>query len=257
MKKEIKNIIENLGWDIYEDKYDIDIRKFSPLGEDFGFSINNSANMVEDIIEYAEDFDEEEHYTPLIEMKGTHGIPNSIRDLLNDAHDIKLMLLELATELKNYKTPKTNNKTLKAIQRLAKDIQKKALKDKRESLAGAIYNGKDTYMCDGYRLFVAYDEEIKDLPKPTEYRDLQYNKLFKNNKNLEEIQIDYNKVKNALKNNEQEITLDNGQVYNTKWLKLMLDCFTEPKVYADQHFLQIEEDNKKAIIMKIRKGDIK
>lgn len=125
MKKEIKNIIENLGWDIYEDKYDIDIRKFSPLGEDFGFSINNSANMVEDIIEYAEDFDEEEHYTPLIEMKGTHGIPNSIRDLLNDAHDIKLMLLELATELKNYKTPKTNNKTLKAIQRLAKDIQKK------------------------------------------------------------------------------------------------------------------------------------
>ena len=112
-------------------------------------------------------------------------------------------------------------------------------------------------MCDGYRLFVAYDEEIKDLPKPTEYRDLQYNKLFKNNKNLEEIQIDYNKVKDALKNKEQEITLNNGQVYNTKWLKLMLDCFTEPKVYADQHFLQIEEDNKKAIIMKIRKGDKK
>ena len=55
-----------------------------------------------------------------------------------------------------------NNKTLKAIQRLAKDIQKKALKDKRESLAGAIYNGKDTYMCDGYRLFVAYNDLVEE-----------------------------------------------------------------------------------------------
>lgn len=100
MNKKIKNIIENLGWNIYEDESDIELEKYSPLGEDFIFSIDNNNNIVEQIVDYAEDFDVDEHAEMYINIRGEGGVPNSIKDLIEDAQDIKQMLLELANELK-------------------------------------------------------------------------------------------------------------------------------------------------------------
>lgn len=100
MKKKIRDIIENLDWDVYEDETDIELEKYSPLGEDFIFSINNNDNIVEQIIDYAENFDTNEHAEMYINIRGEKGVPNSIKDLIEDAEDIKQMLLELANELK-------------------------------------------------------------------------------------------------------------------------------------------------------------
>lgn len=100
MKKKIRDIIENLGWNVYEGETDIELEKYSPLGEDFIFSIVNNNNIVEQIIDYAENFDTDEHAEMYINIRGERGVPNSIKDLIKDAEDIKQMLLELANELK-------------------------------------------------------------------------------------------------------------------------------------------------------------
>lgn len=100
MKNKIRDIIENLDWNIYEDETDVELEKYSPLGEDFIFSIDNNDNIVEQIIDYAENFDTDEHAEMYINIRGERGVPNSIKDLIEDAQDIKQMLLELANELK-------------------------------------------------------------------------------------------------------------------------------------------------------------
>lgn len=100
MEEKIKNIIENLDWTIYEDEEDIEFEKYSPLGEDFIFSIKNNNNIVEQIIDYANNFDEYEHAKMYIDIRGQSGVPNSIKDLIEDAQEIKNMLLELANALK-------------------------------------------------------------------------------------------------------------------------------------------------------------
>lgn len=100
MEEKIRNIIENLDWTIYEDEEDIEFKKYSPLGEDFIFSIKNNNNIVEQIIDYANNFDEYEHAEMYIDIRGQRGVPNSIKDLIEDAQEIKNMLLELANALK-------------------------------------------------------------------------------------------------------------------------------------------------------------
>lgn len=101
MNKKVRQVIENLGWSIYEDSQYIDLRQYSPLGEDYGFSINTSNTKQEltDIINYCYDFDEEEHAEMWIENRGINDVPSSIKALLQDAEDIANMLIELAEEL--------------------------------------------------------------------------------------------------------------------------------------------------------------
>lgn len=100
MKRKIRDVIENLDWRIYEDETNIELEKYSPLGEDFIFSVDNNNNIVGQIIDYAENFDTDEHAEMYINIRGERGVPNSIKDLIEDAQDIKQMLLELANELK-------------------------------------------------------------------------------------------------------------------------------------------------------------
>lgn len=61
MKKEIRDIIENLGWSIYEDEKGVDFRKGSPAGEDFGFYVYDKEDLINEIIDYANNFDPDEH----------------------------------------------------------------------------------------------------------------------------------------------------------------------------------------------------
>ena len=56
---------------------------------------------IEDLKNYCEEFDPEEHAEIFIEMRGQKGVPSSIRDLLDDAESIKEMLQELLKCIKN------------------------------------------------------------------------------------------------------------------------------------------------------------
>lgn len=100
MNKKYLETCENLDWEIYEDDDGtVELRTESPAGEDFSFAVN-SKKFVEDIKEYAANFDIDEHIEMWVEAKnnGVGGIP-SIRELVKDAEDIDKMLQELAIAL--------------------------------------------------------------------------------------------------------------------------------------------------------------
>lgn len=99
MNKKYKKVCEELNWNVYERKDDIEFEKYSPAGEDFVFSVNKT-NYLDEIIEYSESFDPDEHAEMWVNcMHSVKGVPQSIRTLIEDADAIKEMLLELAKEL--------------------------------------------------------------------------------------------------------------------------------------------------------------
>lgn len=99
MNKKLKRICENLDWTLREYEEDIELAKYSPAGEDFFFTVSKK-NFLDDVIEYAESFDADEHAEMWVEnMHTVSGVPQSIRTLIEDADAIKEMLLELAKNL--------------------------------------------------------------------------------------------------------------------------------------------------------------
>ena len=100
MNKRIKRICEKLDWYIHEYKTDVELEKYSPAGEDFFFCVDKK-DFINNVIEYAEDFDADEHAEMWVNNRHTvNGVPQSVRTLIDDADAIKEMLLELAETLK-------------------------------------------------------------------------------------------------------------------------------------------------------------
>lgn len=94
-----RKICEDLGWEVYETEDDIELRKCSSLGEDFGFSVK-ADKFLEDLRDYYEDFDAEEHAAMWYNARNNvGGVPQSLRDLLDDAIEIDGMLENLCIEL--------------------------------------------------------------------------------------------------------------------------------------------------------------
>ena len=99
MNKALKRVCENLDWTVREYEEDIELAKYSPAGEDFFFSVSKD-NFLTEVINYAEDFDADEHAEMWVDnMHTVKGVPQSIRTLIEDADAIKEMLFELATKL--------------------------------------------------------------------------------------------------------------------------------------------------------------
>lgn len=97
MKKQIQNIIEDLGWRINKcGDGTVELEKSSPAGEDFIFSVSEK-NIVADIEEYAATFDPDEHVEmwSMAKRFGTSGVP-TISELVEDAKAIEDMLEELS-----------------------------------------------------------------------------------------------------------------------------------------------------------------
>lgn len=97
------DICETLDWRVHEyvdgrGERRVELESYSPAGEnlvlDFGVE-----NFVDEVKEYAECFDADEHAAELIQYRGTKGVPSSIRLLINDADKIDKMLEELAQKL--------------------------------------------------------------------------------------------------------------------------------------------------------------
>jgi hypothetical protein len=99
MDKKYLDVFERLGWTIHDYGDEYDIAKPSPAGEDFSFT-TFPENPVAEVIEYANDFDVDDHIAMWIEAKraGVSGVP-SARELVEDAEAIKAMLKELADAL--------------------------------------------------------------------------------------------------------------------------------------------------------------
>lgn len=110
MNRKVRRICENLDWSIHEYEKDVELEKFSPAGEDFFFCVDKK-NFINNVIEYAEDFDADDHAEMWVGNRQTvSGVPQSIRTLIDDADAIKKMLLELAENLnRKIKTRRNTN----------------------------------------------------------------------------------------------------------------------------------------------------
>ena len=94
--------IETLDWDVYCDgDGSVELYQFSPAGEDFGFTVSES-NLIEDVKDYAESFDSEEHAAMWYDAKQIRCVP-SLHELVEDADAIQEMLNDLATNLCAYR----------------------------------------------------------------------------------------------------------------------------------------------------------
>lgn len=100
MKAKYREVCEKLGWSVHvhEDKT-VELEKYSPAGEDFLFYVETE-NFVDNVKEYAANFDIDDHICMWIEAKqnGSKGIP-SVRELVYDAENIDKMLQELTIAL--------------------------------------------------------------------------------------------------------------------------------------------------------------
>lgn len=100
---DLQTAIEDYGWNItaYNDSY-WDISQFSPAGEDFFFTINHNNSVkkaIEEISQYANDFDVDEHIEMWVEARqidNNHLNVPSIRRLAEDAESIQEMLDDFA-----------------------------------------------------------------------------------------------------------------------------------------------------------------
>lgn len=86
------------------DGYDVELETYSPEGEDIIIPLTydgTEESFINEFADYAEGFDAEEHAEMWIESRGKNGVPDSIKELLEDAEWIKDTLMEIADELNN------------------------------------------------------------------------------------------------------------------------------------------------------------
>ena len=86
------------------DGYDVELETYSPEGEDVIIALiydGTEEDFIRQFESYAEDFNAEEHAETYINMRGKNGVPESIRDLLEDANWQKEMLMKVSRELNN------------------------------------------------------------------------------------------------------------------------------------------------------------
>lgn len=85
-------------------QYDIELETYSPEGEDVIVPLiydGTEESFIIAFIEYANEFDAEEHVEMWIEYRGKRGVPESIKDLLKDAEWQKNTFLQVAEALNN------------------------------------------------------------------------------------------------------------------------------------------------------------
>ena len=83
----------------------IEMQKYSPAGEDFYIIVDfNDENPIKSFLENLEEcceyFDPDEHAEMWVGSRGKNGVPNTIRELIDDADAIKEMIGELCRVLK-------------------------------------------------------------------------------------------------------------------------------------------------------------
>lgn len=83
----------------------VEMEKYSPAGEDFLMYIdfepdNQVETFLDNLCEYAAEFDTDEHAEMWLESRGKGGCPSTLKELLDDARAIKKMIKELSDKLR-------------------------------------------------------------------------------------------------------------------------------------------------------------
>lgn len=107
LSEKVTDIIENNGWRLcscekMDWEYYAEMEKYSPAGEDYVFTVwfnGFDADFIEKVCEYAEGYDADDHAADLVQYRGQGGVPNSVREIIDDAEEIGTMLSDLADEL--------------------------------------------------------------------------------------------------------------------------------------------------------------
>ena len=120
LKQKYIDILEENDWSVssYTDDGRVELQKYSPAGEDFSIIVEVE-DFTESVREYANDFDADEHAEMWIEARGkVRGVPESIRELIEDAEEIQEMLNGLADALEEIKhiKPVIMNELVKYIE---------------------------------------------------------------------------------------------------------------------------------------------
>lgn len=147
------DILEQNDWGIssYTDDGRVELETYSPEGENFLMCVDVE-NFPESVREYANNFDADEHAEMWIEARGrVAGVPNSIRELIEDAEAIKEMLNELADTLVKDENNKENLEELKQyrensyydIEDVAENMLELSNLEPSEELKQELENGLD------------------------------------------------------------------------------------------------------------------
>ena len=120
LKQKYIDILEENDWSVssYTDDGRVELQKYSPVGEDFSIIVEVE-DFTESVRKYANDFDADEHAEMWIEARGeVNGVPESIRELIEDAEAIQEMLDGLADALEEIKhiKPVIMNELVKYIE---------------------------------------------------------------------------------------------------------------------------------------------
>lgn len=109
LTQEQTDALERLDWSVssYTDDGRVEIGKCSPAGEDFNICVEVN-DFPRSVREYAEGFDIDEHVALWIDGRGQRGVPETARELVEDAEAIQQMLNELADALEGKKPPITD-----------------------------------------------------------------------------------------------------------------------------------------------------
>ena len=110
-QEKIIDIAEELDWRVSVESNCFEFEKYSPAGEDFIFSIiaTSLRKFQENLKEFHETFDREDHVFELLEAKrrGFAGVPD-LDTLVEDSKDIENMLKELAEKVAKIKQRKVD-----------------------------------------------------------------------------------------------------------------------------------------------------
>lgn len=104
----LDEVFDDLNWHFHRcSDGSVELESWSPAGENIVVDIEGK-DIPAEVAEYAEDFDPDEHAEMWVEGRGKRGVPSSIRELIDDANDIKEMLKTLADALATVPVEETN-----------------------------------------------------------------------------------------------------------------------------------------------------
>jgi len=103
--KRIEKVLDemNIKYEINKDNALIEFWT-DTAGQDIPVEINYDGtveNLVDEFAAYAENYDVDDEVECYINMRGENGVPDSVRDLIDDCQEAKDTLIEIADKLKN------------------------------------------------------------------------------------------------------------------------------------------------------------
>ncbi len=103
-RKEIENVLNELGVQYKIEDTEALIEFWTDTaGQNIPVEFNydgSGKNFIEEFTSFAENYDVDEEVEIFIEMRGKRGVPDTVRELLDDCQEAKDTLMQIATRLK-------------------------------------------------------------------------------------------------------------------------------------------------------------